>query len=106
MFAIFLAIFLHLICYIRLDWDTFVDYFKPTLQSSFSGVLGGVRTAIFMSTWLLGPGWGNVLTLASHNRFHRYSEKLTYWVSGTHVLLAFMAMICGRIAFDHFEGNC
>ncbi|XP_018798472.1 PREDICTED: sodium- and chloride-dependent glycine transporter 1 [Bactrocera latifrons] len=105
MFAIFLAIFLHLICYIRLDWDTFVDYFKPTLQSSFSGVLGGLRTAIFMSTWLLGPGWGNVLTLASHNRFHRDSEKLTYWVSGTHVLLAFMAMISGRIAFDHFEDH-
>uniref|UniRef100_W8ARF3 Sodium-and chloride-dependent glycine transporter 1 n=5 Tax=Ceratitis capitata TaxID=7213 RepID=W8ARF3_CERCA len=105
MFAVFLAIFVHLLCYIKLDWETFVSYFKPTLSNSFNGVLGGMRTAILMSTWLLGPGWGNVLTLASHNRFHRDSEKLTYWVSGTHVLLAFMAMICGRIAFDHFEDH-
>ncbi|XP_067624086.1 sodium- and chloride-dependent glycine transporter 1 isoform X2 [Eurosta solidaginis] len=105
MFAVFLAIFVHLLCYIKLDWDTFMGFFKPTLHSSFSGVMGGVRTAIFMSTWLLGPGWGNVLTMASHNRFHRDSEKLTYWVSGTHVMLAFMAMICGRIAFDHFEDH-
>lgn len=105
MLSVFIAIFVNLIIDAKISWETFFSYFVPILPNSQQTFFGSIRAAIFMATWLLGPGWGNTLTLASYNNFRRDSERLTFWVSGTHIILALMAMICGRIALDHFEGN-
>ena len=78
--------------------------FSLTEHHSWKIIKSGLISSVFLATWMLGPGWGSVLTLASHNKFQYDSESLTYWISGTHVVMSIMAMICGRLALDHFEG--
>ncbi|XP_037958607.1 sodium- and chloride-dependent glycine transporter 1 [Teleopsis dalmanni] len=105
MLSFFIAIFAHLLLYVNISWSTLFSYFRPFSSRTYDAILSSGRAAIFMATWLLGPGWGSILTLASHNNFRHDSEKLTYWVSVTHIVLAVLAMICGRIALDHFEDH-
>uniref|UniRef100_A0A1A9VMD9 Amino acid transporter transmembrane domain-containing protein n=2 Tax=Glossina austeni TaxID=7395 RepID=A0A1A9VMD9_GLOAU len=105
MMTTFGAIFVHLLIHVEFSWDSFISYMEPTVNNSKATIMAGVRAAILMPTWVLGPGWGTILTLASHNSFRRNSEKLIYWISGTHMLMTFMALICGRIALDHFEDH-
>uniref|UniRef100_A0A1A9W1U1 Amino acid transporter transmembrane domain-containing protein n=1 Tax=Glossina brevipalpis TaxID=37001 RepID=A0A1A9W1U1_9MUSC len=105
MLTAFGAIFVHLLIEVEFSWDSLLSYMEPTVNNSKATIMAGVRAAILMPTWLLGPGWGTILTLASHNSFRRNTEKLSYWICGTHILMTFMAMICGRIALDHFEAK-
>lgn len=87
-------------------WESFLDYLKPyDYTDNHSAIWAGMRAAIIMPMWLLGPGCGSVLQLASHNRFRHDSEKTTYWIAFTFLIMTQMAALCSHIAFDHFEGK-
>ncbi|XP_019893180.2 sodium- and chloride-dependent glycine transporter 1 [Musca domestica] len=103
--TLFVAIFVHLLMYVHISWDSLIDYMEPTLPDSHLAIMAGIKAAVLMPIWLLGPGCGSVLTLASHNRFRQDSEKQTYWVALTFVIITQMGTLCTRIAMDHFEDH-
>lgn len=107
MMTFFFAVFTHLLMHVGFTWETFMDYLKPyAYTNNHSAIWAGMRAAIIMPMWLLGPGCGSVLQLASHNRFRHDSEKNTYWIAFTFLIMTQMAALCSHIAFDHFEGKC
>ncbi|KAI8124951.1 Sodium- and chloride-dependent glycine transporter 1 [Lucilia cuprina] len=106
MMTFFFAIFTHLLMYVGFTWEHFLDYLKPYVYTNHhSAIWAGMRAAIIMPMWLLGPGCGSVLQLASHNRFRHDSEKTTYWTAFTFLIMTQMAALCSHIAFDHFEDH-
>lgn len=78
---------------------------EPILPDSHLAIMAGIKAAVLMPVWLLGPGCGSILTLASHNRFRQDTEKQTYWVAITFIIITQMGSLCTRIAMDHFEGK-
>lgn len=106
MMTFFFAIFVHLLMHVGFSWETLWDYLKPyTYTNSHSAIWAGMRAAIIMPMWLLGPGCGSILQLASHNRFRQDSEKSTYCIAFTYIIMTQMAALCSHIAFDHFEDH-
>lgn len=90
--------------HLEVDWETFLSLFRPTISNNTRTIIAGIRAAIILPVWLFGSGYGSILSLASHNRFHCNSEKYIYWISCTHMLVTLMSVICGRLALDRFEG--
>ncbi|XP_030384132.1 sodium-dependent serotonin transporter-like isoform X2 [Scaptodrosophila lebanonensis] len=103
MFGFFLAIFANVLIQQKLSLHNFEEYLHPMLENSTEGIFGAVRCAMLMATFVLGPGWGSVITLSSYNSFRTDSERLSLWICLTHVLICLMALLAGSVAFDHFE---
>ncbi|XP_075152750.1 sodium- and chloride-dependent glycine transporter 1 [Haematobia irritans] len=103
--TLFVAIFVHLLLYVQISWVTMVDYMEPMLPNRHEAIMAGIKAAVLMPIWLLGPGCGSVLTLASHNRFRQDTEKQMYWVAITFMIITQMGSLCTRIALDHFEDH-
>ncbi|XP_013104385.1 sodium-dependent noradrenaline transporter [Stomoxys calcitrans] len=104
--TLFIAIFVHLLMYVQISWETIVeDYMEPILPDRREVLMAGIKAAVIMPMWLLGPGCGSILTLASHNRFRQDTEKQMYWVAITFMIITQMGTLCTRIALDHFEDH-
>lgn len=102
MFGFFLSVFVYLVIHEQVGWQSLLDYLHPTINS-WEAILSSLGTAILQASMVLGPGWGSIITLGSYNSFRSDAERLSMWVSITHVLITVMAMVCGHVANDHFE---
>lgn len=90
----------------QVSWEEIKGFLVPQLGFfHMETITAAVKGAASMQTLLLGPGWGSILTLASYNNFRHDSQKLTTWVVIIHLLVFSAAIVCGRIAYDHFESN-
>lgn len=102
--SLFLVSSIHLLIRLDVNWSLISTFLQPTLESSAS-IWSGIRSGFLLPTWFLGPGCASMLTLASYNRFGVRSNRITYILSGFHVLTILLILVTGRLALDHFEGK-